>query len=133
MNDRLFKVNAYAQDAMSQSKRSKNQDMIEAQMVSKELLNNKKLFGVVMPRTGKPTRAGILITKTLLFAGEGFGGDPIFRAHNKLTGEIIAEIKLPATQTSPPSSYRINGKQYIVMTVSNGKQPAELIALTLSD
>ena len=39
MNDRLFKVNAYAQDAMSQSKRSKYQDMIEAQMVSKELLN----------------------------------------------------------------------------------------------
>ncbi len=35
MNDRLFKVNAYAQDAMSQSKRSKYQDMIEAQMVSK--------------------------------------------------------------------------------------------------
>ena len=39
MNDRLFKVNAYAQDAMSQSKRSKYQDMIEAQMVSKELLS----------------------------------------------------------------------------------------------
>jgi len=39
MNDRLFKVNAYAQDAMSQSKRSAFQDMIEAQMVSKELLS----------------------------------------------------------------------------------------------
>jgi len=38
MSDRLFKVNAYAQDALSQSKRSKYQDMIEAQMVSKELL-----------------------------------------------------------------------------------------------
>jgi len=38
MSDRLFKVNAYAQDAISQAKRSKYQDMIEAQMVSKELL-----------------------------------------------------------------------------------------------
>ena len=38
MSDRLFSVNAYAQDAMSQSKRTKYQDMIEAQMVSKNLL-----------------------------------------------------------------------------------------------
>tara|TARA_Y100001937_G_scaffold80660_1_gene109230 strand:+ start:73 stop:2508 length:2436 start_codon:yes stop_codon:yes gene_type:complete len=38
MNDRMFKVNAYAQDALSQSKRSAFQDMVEAQMVSKELL-----------------------------------------------------------------------------------------------
>lgn len=38
MGDRLFKVKAYAQDAMSQSKRSKYQDMIESQMLSKDLL-----------------------------------------------------------------------------------------------
>ena len=39
MSDRLFKVKAYSQDAMSQAKRSKYQDMIEAQMVSKDALN----------------------------------------------------------------------------------------------
>lgn len=38
MSDRLFKVKAYAQDAMSQSKRSKYQDMIESQMVAKPVL-----------------------------------------------------------------------------------------------
>ena len=38
MADRLFKVKAYAQDAMSQAKRSKYQDMVEAQMVSKDFL-----------------------------------------------------------------------------------------------
>ena len=38
MSDRLFKAKAYAQDAMSQAKRSKYQDMIEAQMVSKDIL-----------------------------------------------------------------------------------------------
>jgi hypothetical protein len=38
MSDRLFKVKAYAQDAMSQSKRSKYQDMIEAQMIGKPVL-----------------------------------------------------------------------------------------------
>jgi hypothetical protein len=38
MSDRLFKVKAYAQDAMSQAKRSKYQDMIEGQMASKDVL-----------------------------------------------------------------------------------------------
>ena len=38
MTDRLFKVKAYAQDAMSQAKRSKYQDMIESQMLAKDLL-----------------------------------------------------------------------------------------------
>ena len=38
MSDRLFKVKAYAQDAMSQSKRSKYQDMVESQMVAKPVL-----------------------------------------------------------------------------------------------
>jgi hypothetical protein len=38
MSDRLFKVKAYAQDAMSQSKRNKYQDMVEGQMVAKDLL-----------------------------------------------------------------------------------------------
>jgi len=39
MSDRLFKVKAYAQDAMSQSKRNKYQDMVETQMAGKEFLS----------------------------------------------------------------------------------------------
>jgi hypothetical protein len=35
MSDRMFKVKAYAQDAMSQSKRSKFQDILEGQMIAK--------------------------------------------------------------------------------------------------
>ena len=38
MSDRLFKVKAYSQDAMSQSKRSKFQEMIEGQMLNRPLL-----------------------------------------------------------------------------------------------
>ena len=38
MADRLFKISAYAQDAMSQAKRSKYQDMIEGQMAAKDTL-----------------------------------------------------------------------------------------------
>jgi hypothetical protein len=42
MSDRLFKVKAYAQDAMSQAKRSKYQDIIEGQMVAKPALQKIK-------------------------------------------------------------------------------------------
>ena len=42
MSDRLFKVKVYAQDAMSQSKRSKYQDMVEGQMIAKPVLNQIK-------------------------------------------------------------------------------------------
>ena len=93
--------------------------------------NHPALADVELPRTGKPTRAGILVTDTLLFAGEGFGGDPVFRAHDKRTGEILASIELPATQAGPPSTYRAAGRQFIVMMVGDGRSPAELIALAL--
>ncbi|MEE4110785.1 MAG: hypothetical protein V2I24_15645, partial [Halieaceae bacterium] len=94
------------------------------------------LAGVDLPRTGKTTRAGLVVTDTLLFAGEGFAnfgisGASVFRAHDKATGEILAEIPLPGTQAGPPSSYRVKGRQFIVMTVSDGRSAAELVALAL--
>ena len=42
MSDRLFEVKAYAHDAMSQSKRSKYQDELEGQMISKDILTTIK-------------------------------------------------------------------------------------------
>ena len=98
---------------------------------------NPALKGVDLPRTGKATRAGIAITKTLLFAGEGWAyggdmaGDPVFRAHDKQTGEIVAEIDLPGTQSGPPSTYMVDGRQFIVMMVANEDSAAELVALAL--
>jgi hypothetical protein len=47
MSDRLFEVKAYSQDAMSAEKRSKFQDMVEADMVAKDyLMNVKKETGI---------------------------------------------------------------------------------------
>jgi len=54
MTDRLFKVKAYAQDAMSQAKRSKYQDMVEGQMVAKDLLQNIQEQTGVNPFTMNP-------------------------------------------------------------------------------
>jgi len=42
MNDRLFKVKAYAQDSISLQKKTKYQDMIQADMLSKDILTDIK-------------------------------------------------------------------------------------------
>jgi quinoprotein glucose dehydrogenase len=98
-----------------------------------QIAEHPALAGVELPRTGKPSRAGLLVTKTLLFAGEGLGGDPVFRAHDKASGEIIAEIELPATQSGIPMTYMHEGRQYIVMAVGGRGFPAGLVALALPE
>ena len=98
------------------------------------ITNHPLLQGIDIPRTGVPTRAGVLLTKTLLFVGEGTGAagaSPIFRAVDKQTGEILAEIGLPSNQTGLPFTYEHEGVQYVAMFVGGGATPAELIALAL--
>ncbi len=98
------------------------------------------LAGIVLPRTGRPERAGLLVTKTLLFAGEGSGlfaayggGGDKLRAHDKRTGEILAELELPANETGVPMTYLVDGIQYIVVAVGAKDHPAELVAYRLPD
>lgn len=99
--------------------------------------NHEMLQGVDIPeRTGHGDRSGMLVTKSLLFAGEGAGlyggqtgGGPIFRAHDKATGEIISEFELPANQTGLPMTYMIDGVQYIVVPIGGRGHPGELVAL----
>jgi quinoprotein glucose dehydrogenase len=91
------------------------------------------LKGIALPRTGIASQAGLLVTKTLLFAGEGEGGSPLLRAHDKRTGEIVAAIRLPASQVGLPMTYVWKGRQYIVLAVDDGRQPAEIVALALSN
>ena len=54
MSDRLFKVKAYSQDALSQSKRSKFQQMVEGQMVAKPFLEKIQENTNVNPFTVNP-------------------------------------------------------------------------------
>ena len=73
---------------------------------------------MTIPKTGSPSRAGILVTKTLVFAGEGYGGQPFFRAYDKKTGATVWETETPVgPQTGLPMTYLFNGKQYIVFSV----------------
>ena len=101
--------------------------------------NHPLLSGVTIPRMGKPDRSGIMVTKTLVLAGEGgglfavpaFSGGPMFRAYDKKTGEMVSEFKLPSNQTGVPMTYMINDRQYIVVAAGARNSPSELIALTL--
>ncbi len=85
----------------------------------------------LVPQTGQTSRAGLVVTRTLLLGGEGASGDPIFRAYDKATGQVVAEIPLPAPQVGLPMTYMHEGRQYVVMSVGGNGAPAELVALAL--
>ena len=95
--------------------------------------NHPRLAGVTLPRTGSPSHAGILATKTLLFTGEGDGGLPMFRALDKKTGAIVWETEVPqGAQTGLPMTYMYRGKQYIVFAAGGGAgRTAQLVAFGL--
>ena len=101
--------------------------------------NHKLLKGVTIPRTGRPGRTGIMVTKTLLWAGERGpldtvdGGQTVswFRSYDKATGAIVSEMQIPANVTNVPMTYMSGGKQYIVVAVAAVGKPAELLALAL--
>ncbi len=93
-----------------------------------------------LPPLGIANRAAPMVTKTLLFIGEGSDAMPgvarghwgtMFRALDKSTGETIWETELPAGTTSAPMTYMHDGKQYVVVAVGGRDYPAEWIALGL--
>lgn len=80
--------------------------------------NNPALQGIDIGRTGSPgARPVLLATASLLFTGEGSGGQAFLHAWDKLTGELIHSIPLAAPVTSNPMSYAIDGKQYIAFWI----------------
>jgi quinoprotein glucose dehydrogenase len=94
--------------------------------------NNPALKGVNIPKTGSPSQAGLLVTKTLLFAGDGGTGLPVFHAYDKATGEEIWRATIPGPQVSLPMTYMHQGRQYIVFGVrGTAGMGAQLIAFAL--
>jgi glucose dehydrogenase len=96
----------------------------------KEIAENPALRGLDIPATGRATRPVTLVTKTLLFTAEGWGGAPTLHARDKATGAIVAEIALPGAVGGRPMTYMIDGKQYLIVSVAGGNG-AEIVALTL--
>lgn len=110
------------------------------------------LKGMNLPALGNPGRGGLLVTKTLLFVGEG---DPVMvragsrlrpemplsiapgaggrklRALDKATGAVLWETEFTAGTTGAPMTYMFAGKQYIVVAIGGADANAEYIALAL--
>ncbi len=81
-------------------------------------------------------RPSPLVTKSLLFIAESsnIGGDPggkMFRAYDKKTGDVVAEIELPEKTSGAPMTYSHEGRQYIAMALSTRQHPAELVVYSL--
>ena len=101
--------------------------------------NHPALAGIDLSGAGNPERAPLLVTKTLLFSGDGAGlfssgpqgGGRKFRALDKKTGRTIFEMDLPANETGLPMTYMVDGHQFIVVAVGDTNFPAELVALAL--
>lgn len=104
--------------------------------------NHPLLKDLHLPPLGIPNRPAPLLTKTLLFIGEGSDaviGTPQvdwawgvkFRAYDKATGKVLWEIELPSGTTGGPMTYMSGGMQYILVPIGGKDHPAELVALTL--
>ena len=100
--------------------------------------NHPALKGMNLPKMGRADEGGIVVTKTLMFAGQGCGlfrsgagGSPYFYAYDKATGDVVHTIELPGGTCGVPMTYAINGKQYIAVSVGSRTTPAEIVALSL--
>ena len=80
----------------------------------------KELVGKGIPPTGTDNYGGPLVTASgLIFIAAT--RDEKFRAIDKQTGKTLWETQLPAAGYASPSTYAINGKQYVVIACGGGK------------
>ncbi|HVV45498.1 MAG TPA: PQQ-binding-like beta-propeller repeat protein, partial [Bryobacteraceae bacterium] len=89
--------------------------------------NNPAAKGLDLSEAGNPAPAVLLVTKTLLFAGEGAGlvnpapggGGNLLRILDKKTGALIHQIELPGVTSGCPMTYTWKGKQYVVIATTD--------------
>ena len=88
------------------------------------------LKGLTIPKTGRADEGGIVVTKTLAFAGQGCGLVPRRRRRRpdvlcvrQGDGRGRARNGLPASTCGNPMTYMVNGKQYIVVAVGAAELP----------
>ena len=99
-----------------------------------EVRNHPLLRDLDLPPLGdRVVRAGgPVLTKTLLISGMESGGTddgPQLVARDKMTGEIVGAIDVPAPVLGTPMTYMVDGEQYIAFTVR--ASPPKLVAVKL--
>ena len=83
-----------------------------------------ELAAAGLTNTGSDNYGGPVVTAGgLLFIG-ATNFDRKFHAYDKLTGRLLWETTLPAAGNATPSTYMLNGRQYIVIVCGGGKNGA---------
>jgi quinoprotein glucose dehydrogenase len=73
-----------------------------------------------IPKTGTENYGGPLVTAGgVIFIGAS--KDEHFRAFDRKTGEELWKVKLPAGGYATPSTYEVDGRQYVVIACGGGK------------
>ena len=100
--------------------------------------NHPLLRGMDIPKTGQGSSVGIMVTKTVLVAGDpqitappGRGRGAMLRAYDKKNGAEVGAVLMPAAISGSPMTYSIDGRQYIIVAVSGGNYTGEYIAYAL--
>ncbi len=100
--------------------------------------NHELLEGMDIGRTGWPGRVGVLVTGTVVVAGESglYTTDTgevgaMLRAYDKATGAEVGAVYMRAPQSGSPMTYQVNDQQYIVVATSGGGLSGELLAYRL--
>jgi len=100
--------------------------------------NHPALRGINIPKTGQQGNVGVVVTKTLVIAGDSLvtttpehPRGAMLRAYDKQTGREVGAIFMPAPQSGSPMTYMLDGRQYIVVAISGGNYSGEYIAFAL--
>jgi quinoprotein glucose dehydrogenase len=73
-----------------------------------------------IPNSGTENYGGAVVTASgLLFIAASKDG--MFRVFDKKNGKLLYETKLPAAGFATPSTYQVNGKQYVVIACGGTK------------
>jgi quinoprotein glucose dehydrogenase len=102
--------------------------------------NHPALRGMTIPRTGQvgTSGVGLMVTKTVVVMGDPQVTSPpgrtrgaMLRAYDKKTGQEVGAVWMPAPQSGSPMTYRVDGRQYILVAVSGGNYTGEYLAFSL--
>ena len=74
--------------------------------------------------TGTDNYGGAIVTENGLLIIAATTYDNRIRAFDKLTGDLLWEAALPAAGNATPSTYMVDGRQYIVIAAGGGKNGA---------
>jgi quinoprotein glucose dehydrogenase len=83
-----------------------------------------KLAAKGIRNTGTDNYGGAIVTENGLLLIAATTYDNKFRAFDKRTGALLWQTALPAAGNATPSTYMVNGRQYIVIACGGGKNGA---------